>query len=281
MKAHCDIAAFDMRGHGESIDCGADEVDWSTDRLCADAVTVLRQLMTTTTSETKPRPAPASASASAYDDQTTAVEPRRYQRVVIVGHSMGGAIAARVAHAVPKEWLGGLVLIDVVEGTALEALPAMQRVISNRPTSFPDIATAIRWAKANHISSNLISARVSLPSQLRSTSSSPSVEPQQQQQHDHHGSTSFVWKVALKNTEPFWRDWFTGLSACFLGAQCPKLLLLAGTDRLDKALMIGQMQGKFQLELLPQAGHAVQEDEPEATAAKLLQFLQRHRLYQR
>ena len=29
-------------------------------------------------------------------------------------------------------------------------------------------------------------------------------------------------------------------------------LLLAGTDRLDKALMIGQMQGKFQLVLLPQ-----------------------------
>ena len=33
----------------------------------------------------------------------------------------------------------------------------------------------------------------------------------------------------------------------------PKLLLLAGTDRLDRVLTIGQMQGRFQLALLPQA----------------------------
>lgn len=38
------------------------------------------------------------------------------------------------------------------------------------------------------------------------------------------------------------------------------MLLLAGTDRLDKALTIGQMQGKFQLELIPQVGHVIQED---------------------
>ena len=31
-----------------------------------------------------------------------------------------------------------------------------------------------------------------------------------------------------------------------------QILILAGTDRLDKALTIGQMQGKFQLALLPQ-----------------------------
>jgi hypothetical protein len=32
------------------------------------------------------------------------------------------------------------------------------------------------------------------------------------------------------------------------------MLLLAGTDRLDKALTIGQMQGRFQLVLMPTAG---------------------------
>jgi hypothetical protein len=31
------------------------------------------------------------------------------------------------------------------------------------------------------------------------------------------------------------------------------VLLLAGTDRLDRALTIGQMQGRFQMVLLPQA----------------------------
>lgn len=35
-----------------------------------------------------------------------------------------------------------------------------------------------------------------------------------------------------------------GLSKKFLAAKGGKLLLLAGTDRLDKELMIGQMQGR-------------------------------------
>lgn len=43
------------------------------------------------------------------------------------------------------------------------------------------------------------------------------------------------------------------MSALFLGVRAPKLLLLAGTDRLDRDLTIGQMQGRFQLALLPKA----------------------------
>ncbi len=34
---------------------------------------------------------------------------------------------------------------------------------------------------------------------------------------------------------------------------------MAGTERLDKELMIGQMQGKFQLAVIPNVGHMVQE----------------------
>lgn len=45
---------------------------------------------------------------------------------------------------------------------------------------------------------------------------------------------------------------------CLSQVPCPKMLLLAGTDRLDKVLTIGQMQGKFQLAVLPMAGHAIQ-----------------------
>ena len=37
--------------------------------------------------------------------------------------------------------------------------------------------------------------------------------------------------------------WFEGLSKLFLSCTVPKLLLLAGVDRLDKDLTIGQMQG--------------------------------------
>ena len=36
------------------------------------------------------------------------------------------------------------------------------------------------------------------------------------------------------------------------------------------------MQGRFQMVLLPQAGHAVQEDEPGKTARAILAFAQRY-----
>lgn len=53
--------------------------------------------------------------------------------------------------------------------------------------------------------------------------------------------------------------WFTGLSNSFLAARTARLLILAGTDRLDRELMIGQMQGKFQLVIVPNVGHMLHE----------------------
>lgn len=53
--------------------------------------------------------------------------------------------------------------------------------------------------------------------------------------------------------------WFKGLSSSFLACRTARLLVLAGTDRLDKELMIGQMQGKFQMEVIPEVGHMLQE----------------------
>ena len=48
------------------------------------------------------------------------------------------------------------------------------------------------------------------------------------------------------------RGWYQGLSEAFLGFKGPKVLMLAGTDRLDRPLTIGQMQGRFQMVVLPQ-----------------------------
>lgn len=53
--------------------------------------------------------------------------------------------------------------------------------------------------------------------------------------------------------------WFQGLSSSFLNARTARLLVLAGTDRLDKELMIGQMQGKFQMVVVPGVGHMLHE----------------------
>lgn len=66
----------------------------------------------------------------------------------------------------------------------------------------------------------------------------------------------WVWRTPLERTQPFWEGWYKGLSEAFLKVPAPKVLMLAGTDRLDKPLMVGQMQGRFQLSLLPQVAHA-------------------------
>lgn len=65
--------------------------------------------------------------------------------IVLMGHSMGGAVAVHVAHSDQLPSVVGLVVIDVVEGTALGALANMQNFLRGRPQSFISIEDAIRW----------------------------------------------------------------------------------------------------------------------------------------
>ena len=67
------------------------------------------------------------------------------------------------------------------------------------------------------------------------------------------------------------------MSSKFLSVSASKLLLLAGVDRLDRDLTVGQMQGKFQMQILPQAGHAIHEDVPEKVGDILSTFLVRNK----
>ena len=53
----------------------------------------------------------------------------------------------------------------------------------------------------------------------------------------------YVWRIDLAKTEQHWFGWFKGLSTAFLNVPSPKMLLLAGVDRLDRELTVGQMQG--------------------------------------
>lgn len=69
--------------------------------------------------------------------------------IVLIGHSLGGAVVVDLAH---KGLLGSAVLgyavLDVVEGSAMEALAHMETYLSNRPSSFPSLASAIEWQYA-------------------------------------------------------------------------------------------------------------------------------------
>ncbi|KAI9784101.1 MAG: Protein phosphatase methylesterase 1 [Geoglossum umbratile] len=185
--------------------------------------------------------------------------------LVLVGHSLGGAVVTDVAK---RGILGDMVLayavLDVVEGSAIDALQSMQTYLSTRPLGFTTQASGIEWHIRSRTIRNSTSARIAVPALLRQDPS-----PQ-------NPSRTWVWRTDLAKTQPFWEGWFIGLSKKFLEAKGGKLLLLAGTDRLDKELTIGQMQGKYQLQVFPEAGHFIHEDLPEKTAVTLVDFYKRN-----
>lgn len=65
--------------------------------------------------------------------------------VCIVGHSMGGALAVHTAASNLIPNVVGLIVIDVVEGSAMDALSGMITFLRNRPESFDSEESAIKW----------------------------------------------------------------------------------------------------------------------------------------
>lgn len=152
-------------------------------------------------------------------------------RLLLVGHSLGGAVVTHLAsHAPPhlKTKIIGFAVLDVVEGSAMDALKSMNSYLATQPASFNSLDQAITWHIRSRTLRNADSARASVPSLLL-----------------REDDGSWRWRTDLSRTEAYWRDWFDGMSGKFLSGRGAKLLLLAGTDRLDKELMIGQMQGEF------------------------------------
>ncbi|KAL3694273.1 hypothetical protein R1sor_007924 [Riccia sorocarpa] len=232
MKEKVRVVAIDMRGHGQSRT--NDDSDLSAETLCSDVLNVIHTM---------------------YGQNPPAF--------ILIGHSMGGAIAVRVAAKRVLPTLAGLVVVDVVEGTAMASLIHMQKILSSRQMHFQSPEQAIMWTvKGGGALRNIDSARISVPSTLK-------FDEQKQ---------CYVWRTPLQDSEAYWRGWYEGLSDVFLSCPVAKLLLLAGTDRLDRSLTIGQMQGKFQMIVVRHSGHAIQEDEPEEFANVVLNFIARNRI---
>ncbi|WFD28479.1 protein phosphatase methylesterase-1 [Malassezia nana] len=232
------ILAYDCRGHGRSKFPPEAVGDMSLAALTGDLVQVIHTLF-----------------------------PRAEERpsLILVGHSMGGAVVVEAAHTLendPQVHILGVVMIDIVEGTSLRLLPHMKQIVQQRPEGFVSLESAIQWHIKSRTIRNPMSARRSVPSLV----------------HEARGYTTLPWRwnADLLATEPFWHGWFNGLSNKFLCCRAARLLLLAETDNLDPPLMIGQMQGKYQLVVSPHAGHCVQEDMPQHTAETLAHFWERN-----
>ncbi|TPX32885.1 hypothetical protein SmJEL517_g04090 [Synchytrium microbalum] len=232
----CSTLCFDCRGHGATR--AENESDLSLSRLSNDCVNVIN-----------------------------AAYPELPKEIVLVGHSMGGAVVVDVASRGLIKNVIGVVVLDIVEGTAMESLNYVLKSLLDRPPSFPSIQKAIEWSLKHGGSKNMEAARISIPSQIR-----PS------QYSDDGKVTLYSWRTDLTASEPYWTGWYDGMSSRFLAVKGGRLIILAGTDRLDKTLMIGQMQGKFQMVVLNEVGHSIQEDAPTHLARQLEIFYDRNKM---
>jgi protein phosphatase methylesterase 1 len=202
------VLSLDARGHGStSITPEPEELDLRLETLSADLLSVI-------------------------DKTKTQMNWKEMPPLILIGHSLGGAVVTDVAKSGK---LGNAVLgyavLDVVEGSAIDALQTMHTYLCTRPLGFPSLESGIEWHIRSRTIRNSVSARTSVPALLVHN-------------EEVRGSRPWTWRTDLAATQPFWEGWFIGLSKKFLEARGGKLLLLAGTDRLDKELIIGQMQGE-------------------------------------
>ena len=121
------ILSLDARGHGETsieslgISVGDSILNLSLETLSGDLVDVIEMTRREMTWSELPG-------------------------LLFVGHSLGGAVVTDVAVSgrLGNSVLGYAVL-DVVEGSAIDALQSMQSYLSTRPKSFASISSGIEW----------------------------------------------------------------------------------------------------------------------------------------
>jgi protein phosphatase methylesterase 1 len=71
---------------------------------------------------------------------------------------MGGAIATKAAAKILNEYVTdpmhkqvqGLFVIDVVEGSAMDALPFMENIVLSRPQEFKSLQSVVQYGIKSH-----------------------------------------------------------------------------------------------------------------------------------
>lgn len=188
LKLTSTVVAFDFRGHGKHF--SENDTDLSEATLVMDTIEVIRYI------------------SVQYPDRS----------IIMVGHSMGGSIATKATakitndHAA-EQWakqIQGLFVIDVVEGSAMDALPFMENIVLSRPPEFKSLASVVQYGIRSASVKDLESARISMPDQVIAKT------------NEQIGQVKYVWRTDLMATKPYWEEWFKGLTQCFLSVRVPK-----------------------------------------------------------
>ena len=237
------VISFDFRGHGYNTMSQGD--DLSEENLIKDTISVLNYIN----------------------------EKYPLDNIIVIGHSMGGSVATKTCEEIFKnqdkykdlyDKIQGLMVIDVVEGTAMEALPFMENIVNNRPETFPSIEKGIEYMFRSGTIKNLQSAKISVPPLL--------------EEIVINGKSMYKFKTNLMASKKYWNDWCIGLTKSFLSIKVPKTLMLAGIERMDKDLTIAQMQGKYKLSILRNVGHIMHEDAPDKVMGVIDDFIHTFRI---
>ncbi|KAG0686976.1 Protein phosphatase methylesterase 1 [Pichia californica] len=217
--------------------------------------------------------------------------------IYLIGHSLGGSILTKFLFNIQQQdnnsnfnplylkFIKSLILIDIVEETAINSLNLMDNYLMNLPLSFPNLNFAINWHIKNNLRFNLNSCNYTIPSIL----------------FKDKISNNYKFIIDLNLTKNYWLNWFKNLSNNFIliNNSISKLLILANNDYLDKNLIIGQMKGNFQLIVFTsndlnkyilstitttininkdskKLSHFIQEDIPFKLSITLLEFIERN-----
>ena len=236
------IISYDFRGHANNTSEPKDDLSMST--LVSDTEKVLLKI-----NELFPK-----------------------DNIIVLGHSLGGAVAVKTCCHIFKtkfnedlyDKIQGVIVVDVIEGSAMESLPFMKGIVEKRQKEFESINEAIHYMSTSQIK-NLESCRVSIPPLLKESK-------------DKKGSKIYTWKTDLLATEKFWTDWYKDLSKEFLSIKTPKALILTDTNELDTPLTVGHMQGRFKLGVVKGTGHFIMEDDPASMMKQINSFCQAFRI---
>lgn len=242
------VISFEMRQHGRSPSTGLETSmnDGSIENLVQDFTQFVHALI------------------NYYRDERPDYSPYIY----LLGHSLGGSVVTHFTQrqqmnpeALHSVIINGLILVDMVEGTALSGLSQTSSFLRQRPQSFLAIENAIRWSlrMGNCAGRRLEALRVAVPGLLYQTD-----------------DNLFKWTTNILESENLWHQWFEGLSKMFIEcAPVPRLLILAEREHLDRPLTIATMQGQFQCVIARDAGHSIQEDQPDFVSNTVASFIDR------
>ncbi|GMM54058.1 carboxylesterase-mitochondrial 37S ribosomal protein YmS2 [Maudiozyma humilis] len=241
LDGKCGCFAFDARGHGQTtvIDSNV-PVKYNQEDFIEDLLFLISYI-----SENHLRDIPIAK-----------------RSIILVGHSLGGSICTfTVSHLSSelKRQLIGVAMLDIVEEAAVDALKKVDHFLASTPNVFPTYKEAVEWHIKHGLSKNRESAKIAIPALFRK-----------------FASGKVVRITNLSTFRPFWDTWFTGLSHKFVTLPTSRLLILAGNDNLDRELIIGQIQGKYQLVVFQDSGHFIQEDAALKTALTLIEFWKRN-----